>query len=206
MKLYSNSFSPNCRKTHGVITHLGLSLEKVSIDLMAGEQKQPEFLAKNPNGMVPVLEDDTVTLFESNAILGYLCAQTDTSLWPKTTARYSIMQWLSWEQAHLAPSFGPLLAQKIFGPMRGAEFDQEAWDEGLETYRKRAAALNSALEGKRYLVGDSLTIADFAVGVWFGYADVLELPLDETPSIKSWLSNLGELPAWKEVVPPSPAS
>ena len=72
MKLYDFAPSPNCRKVRAVAYELGIELEHVPVDLLAGETRLPQFVAKNPNGRVPLLEDGDLLLWESNAITGYL--------------------------------------------------------------------------------------------------------------------------------------
>src|SRR5688500_10368705 len=72
MKLYQFPLSPNCQKVVAIAHEVGLPLEIVNVDLFKGQARTPELLAKNPNGRVPVLEDDDFVLWESNAILGYV--------------------------------------------------------------------------------------------------------------------------------------
>lgn len=74
MNFYTVNGSPNCRKVHAVINQLGVDAQICELDLLAGELNNPEFHALNPNGMVPVLEDGSLRLWESNAIMQYLAA------------------------------------------------------------------------------------------------------------------------------------
>ena len=85
MKLYDFPFSPNSRKVRAVAYELGIALETQRIDLLTGGQRSPEFLAKNPNGRVPVLEDGDLILWESAAIIRYLAA--GSSLLPTAGGR-----------------------------------------------------------------------------------------------------------------------
>ena len=94
MKLYTNLFSPNARKVHAVAHALGIDLETHTVDLRAGEQRTPEYLALNPNGKVPTLVDGDTVLWESNAIMCYLAGKGDTDLWPKSAKRYDILRWM----------------------------------------------------------------------------------------------------------------
>jgi glutathione S-transferase len=95
MKLYTNLFSPNARKVHAVANELGIELDTHTVDLRAGEQRTPEYLALNPNGKVPTLVDGDTVLWESNAIICYLAGKGDTELWPKSAKRYDILRWIS---------------------------------------------------------------------------------------------------------------
>ena len=75
MKLYLSPASPNCQKVLAVARELDIRLERVNVDIFKGEAKTPAYLAKNPNGRVPLLEDDGLLLWESNAIIAYLASQ-----------------------------------------------------------------------------------------------------------------------------------
>ena len=115
MKLHVFPASPNARKTLMVNEHLGLNLPVITVDIPNGVHKQPDFLALNPNGKIPVLEfDDGTTLWESNAIINRMAAEKDTSLWPKTMARYAIIRWQFWEMAHLCPACAKFISKHLF--------------------------------------------------------------------------------------------
>src|SRR5262249_11196353 len=166
MKLYINPVSPNSRKPRLVAQHLGLAIEEKVVDLLKGEQRTPEFLAKNPNGMVPVLEDGDFCLWESNAISWHLAAQVPgNSLLPSDArSRVDIARWQSWELAHLQPAVGRVLREKFFKKL----FNQGPPDPaqvklGEEQFARFAAVLNGRLEGRKFLLGESLTVADFTV-------------------------------------------
>src|SRR5690349_8988491 len=105
MKLYQHPFSSAAFKVSAVVHELGLPVTFVTIDMMKGEHKSPEFLALNPNGKVPTLEDDGFCLWESNAILCYLAAKKPESGLLPTDARgmAQVQQWLQWQ----ATTFGP---------------------------------------------------------------------------------------------------
>ena len=83
MKYYYHPGSPNCRKVSAVIEMLGVDAKYEFVDLPKGKQAQPEFLAVNPNGMVPALVDGDTTVLESNCIIIYLAEKTGSDLWPE---------------------------------------------------------------------------------------------------------------------------
>ena len=86
MKLYQFPLSPNCQKVVALAREVGVPLEVVNLDVFKGATRTPEFLQKNPNGKIPLLEDDGLFLWESNAILGYIAAKADRSdLAPKSS-------------------------------------------------------------------------------------------------------------------------
>ena len=200
MKLYTHPLSPNCRKVHAVAAHAGVTLDEQVVDLMSGAQKQPEFLQKNPNGKVPVLEDGELSLWESNAISCYLAGKADSDLWPKSQQRYDILRWCFWEARHLNPAVSTLIGQHIFNAENP---NQEIIEKGLTDFRTVAGVLNNHLEGRDFLSGDTLTVADFVVGVWFGYTDICKMPTAEFPQITRWLEGLRKIPAYAKTDVPS---
>src|SRR5579859_473206 len=119
MKIYAFTPSPNCQKVLAVVRELALPVETIHVDIFKGEAKTPAFLAKNPNGRVPVLEHDGLVLWESNAILAYLASQQPIpSLLPtKPRERAEVDRWLFWQTAHLAPAVGKVAFEKIVKPM-----------------------------------------------------------------------------------------
>lgn len=199
MQLYSNHFSPNCRKVHGIVAHTGLAVDEQTVDLRQGEQKKPEFLKLNPNGKVPVLLDGDTVLWESNAIACYVAGKAESDLWPKNEQRYDIMRWMFWESVHFIRPIGAIIGQKFFNSDNP---DQAIIDQGVADFRSVASVLDCHLADRDYLSGNGLTVADFAVGVWLGYTPALGLPTAEFANISKWYDRLAALPAWAKVLPP----
>ena len=199
MKLYTNSFSPNCRKVYAVEKHLGIELEHEHVDLRAGKQHEPEYLRLNPNGKVPTLVDGDVVLWESNAINAYLAGRQETALWPRSSERYNILRWVFWESNHLSKAVGTIIGQKLFNRENP---DQAILESGYQDFQKYAGVLNNALESSSFLTGDTLTLADYSVAVWFGYQQVCELPMDEFGHVTRWLGQVAEAPGGSLLAPP----
>lgn len=200
MKLYTHPLSPAARKVHGVIAHTGVQVERQLVGLTEGAHKKPEYLALNPNGRVPTLVDGELKLWESNAIACYVAGKAaDSALWPRTEQRYDIMRWLFWEANHWYQAISLIVGQKYFNRNNP---NQAIIDKGLADFRTLAGVLNGHLENSSFLSGNGLTVADFAVGVWLGYAPMLELPVSEFPRVGAWYQRLAALPAWSEVLPP----
>jgi glutathione S-transferase len=207
MKLYYFE-TPNARKACAVARYLNTPLEFVRVDLTKGEHKAPAFLAINPNGKVPALEDGDVRLWESAAIMCYLANRAGSSLWPKDPARQvDVIRWLSWDAMHFSRHGGTLFFQRVIKPhFRLGEPDLAAIDEAMGFFRQFAGVLNSHLEGQGYVVGDALTVADFALASFLPHAHEAKLPLDEFPEIRRWYAQLEQLPAWREPFPTAAAS
>ena len=202
MKYYYNPASSNCRKVDAVLHHTGLQVERNLVDLAKGEQRAPEFLAINPNGMVPSLVDGDVKLWESNAIMGYLCSRAESDLWPKTDVRYDILRWMYWELAHFGAAANTVLYERLVKPNIGQGApDEKIVDRGLTRFQRFAKVLDTHLKGRTWIIGDTLTIADFAVGANLTNAEPGQLDLTPYPALVEWRSRLDDVPAWRATAP-----
>ncbi|MGH8184506.1 MAG: glutathione S-transferase family protein [Rhodanobacteraceae bacterium] len=201
MKLYwSDVLSP--RKVCAVAKYLQSPVEYVYLDLGRGEQKTPEYLALNPNGQVPTLVDGGQVLWESAAIMCHLAARCDSDLWPQDERQFDVLRWLSWDLARVYPRAGELYFQHIIKPRFGlGDADPAEVVRAIDEWRRCAAILDAHLHGRRWLVGNSVTVADFAVAVTLPYAVRAHIPLDEFPAIRRWHERLNELEAWREPFP-----
>ncbi len=198
MKLYHNPLSPNGRKPRLVAAHLGLEIEEEIVDFGKGAHKSPEFLKLNPNGKVPVLVDGDTVLWESNAIMAYLAGRTDNTLWPRSDARYDILRWMFWEQAHWATATNILVGEHIFAPMRGAEPDPARVEKGNAETKRFAAVLDGQLASRDWLCGDTVTIADLAIAPSLSLRVPAKLPLDDFKHLGAWFERVQALDAWKK--------
>lgn len=204
MKLYLNALSPNARRALLVVEHLELDVERVQVDFMKGDQKKPEYLAMNPNGMVPVLVDGDFVLNESRVIVQYLASKKpDSGLWPDDDpTRFDITRWQFWDAAHFSPQLGAIAYQRMIKPMMGlGEPDEAKLNEAEERFERFAHVLDHHLEGRTHLVGKSLTVGDLSVACSLTYAGPSGVNLDPYPALKSWLGRIAELDCWVKTLP-----
>ena len=204
MKLYMNPLSPNARRVRLTAAVLGLALEEKKLDLAKGEHKRPEYLALNPNGAIPTLVDGEFVLTESRAIMQYLASKKpESGLLPRDEqARAEVTRWQLWDASHFSPQLGTLVFQKIMKAMMGmGEPDERKIEEAVAGFRRFAAVLDERLDGKPYVVGTSLTLADLTIACSLMYASRTGAPLGEFPSVQSWFSRLSALDAWKMTEP-----
>lgn len=199
----------NPQKVCALAKHLEVPLDYVRVDLGKGENRTPAFLALNPNAKVPVLElDDGRTLWESNAIMAHLARQAGSELWPSDGERQiEVLRWLAWNDVHFMRHAGSLYFERVIKPTFGigAE-DTAATEEATGFLRRFGKVLDDHLRGRRWLLGDAMTIADFAIAVVLPYEQA-RLPLEEFAEIRRWHGQLQELPAWREPFPaPAPAA
>ena len=204
MKLYFNPLSPNCRRATMVAAHLGLVLDEKPLDFTKGEHKTPEFLAINPNGMIPTLVDGDFMLWESRAIMEYLAAKKpEANLLGHDDREWAdITRWLFWDAAHLARHTGTVVFENLvkrilnMGPP-----DTAAIAAAVEQLRRFYGVLDGCLKGKSYLVAGRLTVADLGLAATFTYADAMKLPVKDYANVAAWLARISALDCWKKTEP-----
>ena len=205
MKLYHFPMSPNARKVVAVLHYLNLECELVVVDLSKGEQMQKCFLDLNPNHMIPTLVDGDFVLWESNAIMPYLCSKvTNTGLWPNDSrVQADINRWLFWQASHFGSACGIMIFEHVIKKFfMQAEADLQEVAKGEERFNRFAQVLEQHLNGREWLVGSDVTLADFAVGSLLDLAEIAQYPMRPYTEIPRWYNNVCQLPAWKNSAPP----
>ena len=201
MKLYYNPLSPNVRRVRLTAAVLGLELEEKLLDFSKGEHKNPEYLALNANGAVPTLVDGDFVLTESRSIMQYLASKKpESGLLPRDeAARADVTRWQFWDAAHFSPQLGTLAFEKMIKGMMGlGEPDSAKVNDALVNFRRFGAVLNKRLEGKQYVVGNSVTLADLTLASSLMYAKQTEVPLAEFPNVEAWFARITALDGWKK--------
>jgi len=201
MKLYHNPLSPNVRRVRLTAAVLGIELEEKKLDFAKGEHKNPEYLALNPNGAVPTLVDGDFVLTESRAIQQYLASKKpESGLLPRDeAARADVARWQFWDASHFSPNLAALAFEKLLKGMLGmGDPDARKIEESLGNFRRFGAVLDKRLEGKQYVVGSALTIADLTLASSLMYAKQAEVPLAELPNVSAWFSRISDMDAWKK--------
>ncbi|MBK7951355.1 MAG: glutathione S-transferase [Deltaproteobacteria bacterium] len=191
IRLERHPLSGHSHRVELMLSLLGLVSERIDVDLMQGAHKRPEFLARNPFGQVPVIEDDGFVLADSNAILVYLARQYGAEHWlpSEPAAAAAVQRWLSVAAGPLAS--GPATARLI--TVFGASYDPEP-------VIARAHALLGILEAElarsAYLVGDEITIADIALYTYVAHAPEGNVSLEAYPRIRAWLERIEKQPGF----------
>jgi glutathione S-transferase len=203
MQLYLNVLSPNVRRVRLTAAVLGLSLDEKPLDLGKGAHRSPEYLAINPNGAVPTLVDGDLVLTESRAIMQYLASKKpEAGLLPRDeAARADVTRWQFWDASHFSPALGTMAFEKVIKPMMGGEPDTRKLEEALVNFRRFAAVLDKRLDGKPYVVGTTLTVADLTIASSLMYAKQVDLPLADYPNVAAWFERITQLDAWKQTAP-----
>jgi len=188
MRVYGDIQSGNCYKIKLLAALLDIEHEWVHIDILAGDTRTRDFLARNPNGKIPLLElDDGRYLSESNAILNYLA--TDTAFLPQDPfLRAQVLQWQFFEQYSHEPYIAVArFIAKYLGLPDDRRDDYQAKQAGGH---KSLAVMESRLSAHPYLVGSRLSIADISL---YGYTHVAHeggFELAGYPGIRAWLQRI----------------
>jgi glutathione S-transferase len=163
----------------------------VDVALASGEHKRPEFLALNPFGQVPVIQDGAVTVADSNAILVYLASKYDSGTWlPRDPAGAAAVQrWLSVAAGQLVQGPAKARMAKVF-KLPGSN------DEATTLSHRLFAVMEGVLKDAPYLTGPSPTIADIAMYTYTAHAPEGDLSLDDYPSVRRWLQRIEALPGF----------
>ena len=199
MKLYHNPLSPNVRRVRLTAAVLGLQLDEHVVDFAKGEHKSPAYLAINPNGAVPTLVDGDFVLTESRAIMQYLAStKPESGLLPRDEKlRADVTRWQFWDASHFSPVLATVASEKLLKSAFGmGEPDLAKIDEGMKNFRRWAAVLNARLEGRTYVVGDALTVADLTLASSMMNAQRCEMPVAEFPHVEAWFARISALDGW----------
>ncbi len=191
IKLYNFPRSGHAHRVELMLSLMQLPTELVFVDLAKGAHKQPDFLAINPLGQVPAIDDQGVVLADSNAILVYLAHKYGEGRWLPTdpVGAAHVQRWLSIAAGPIA--FGPARARLI--TVFGAAYNAEEVIAYAHTWLKM---IDQELAGATFLVGDEPTIADVAAYSYIAHAPEGNVSLDAYPSIRAWLARVEALPGF----------
>jgi len=191
IKLYNFPKSGHAHRIELMLSLLNLPTELVFVDLAKGAHKQPDFLALNPFGQVPVIDDNGTVIADSNAILVYLAKKYDNGTWlpqePAAAAR--VQRWLSVAAGPLA--FGPAAARLV--TVFGAAFNT---DEVIARAHTLLKVIDAELATAPFLAGSTPTIADIANYSYIAHAPEGNVSLEPYANVRSWLARIESLPGF----------
>jgi glutathione S-transferase len=206
MQLHTFVGSPSGRKVEAVINHLRIPVDIHYHDVFTGELKGSEYLALNPNALVPTLVDGSFVLWESDAIMQYLADRTDnTTLFPHDPRRRTeVVRWQFWASIHFNRAFGTLAFEAVAKPALGIGPTNEAAVAAAQVDLARfAPVLNAHLKGREFLVGTAITLADYAMIRAEAYQ--AKVPFDWSPftDLNAYFERMRRVEAWAKTAPPS---
>ena len=199
LAIWGRLSSVNVQKVVWCADELGLDYVRHDVGGAFGGTDTPRYRAMNPNGLVPVIEDEGFVLTESNAIVRYLAARAEAeALWPGDLRRRAdVDRWMEWQSTEFTPSMRDAFWQLV--RVKPADRDAKVVASSCEKTEKRAAVLDAHLASRRYVCGDTFTLADIVNGCaahrW------LNLPGERAPrpNLERWYAELKSRPASRQV-------
>lgn len=189
--------TPNGHKVHIMLEETGLEYRVHPIDIGAGDQFKPEFLAISPNNKIPAIVDSDgpggapISLFESGAILIYLAEKTGKFLPTDPAGRYATLQWLMFQMGGLGPMLGQTHHFRIYAPQQIEYAVNRYTNEAKRLY----GVTDTRLGKTAYLAGGDYTIADIAAFPWTRSWQNQDIDLEDFPNVKRWHEAIAARPA-----------
>ncbi len=189
--------TPNGHKVHIMLEECGLPYRVIPVDIGAGAQFEPAFLAISPNNKIPAIQDSEgpdgrpISLFESGAILLYLAGKTGRFLPADTAGKYEVLQWLMFQMGSVGPMLGQAHHFRIYAPEKIAY--------AIERYSKEAQRLYGVIDKRlaisRYIGGPAYSIADMAIFPWLRSWKNQGVQMSDYPHLKGWFDEIAARPA-----------
>lgn len=189
--------TPNGHKVHIMLEECGLAYRAIPVNIGAGEQFSPAFLAISPNNKIPAIVDpdgpdgQPISLFESGAILLYLAAKTGRLLPEGLRERWEVLQWLMFQVGGVGPMLGQAHHFRIYAPERLPYAVDRYTNEAKRLY----GVLDKRLARSRYIGGAGYSIADIAVFPWLRSWKNQGIDWADYPHLKGWFDEIGARPA-----------
>ena len=190
--------TPNGHKITMFLEEAGLDYTIHAVDISAGDQFKPDFLAMSPNNRMPAIMDrapadggEPISVFESGAILTYLAEKTGKFLPTDVRQRKTVLEWLFWQVGGL----GPMAGQNHHFVQYAPERIPYAMDRYVKETNRLYGVLNKRLSGRAFIAGDDLSIADMACYPWIVPHERQQQNLDDFPELKRWFEAIKARPA-----------
>jgi glutathione S-transferase len=200
LKIWGRTNSTNVKKVLWMVEEIGMPYERIDAGGVFGVVNDPEFRAMNPNGLVPVIEDDGFILWESNTIVRYLSAKFGPDKFgPKDFAgKASAEKWMDWAQATVWPGFRDVFWNMVrFAPEKR---DMAAVERGIASTGKALAIADAVLEKQPYLSGEDCGLGDIPLGlIAYGWFE-MDIERPSLPALEAWYKRLQERPAYQKAV------
>jgi glutathione S-transferase len=200
--LYGRNNSINVQKALWALAEAGVAFERIDVGGAFGGNDTPEYLAMNPNGRIPTLDDGGFILWESNVIVRYVAAKYGDGLWPSDNAERALAeQWMDWEQTTVEPTIRPVFWGLIRTPPEERDLDEigRARQELIDIWGR----LDRHLADRAYVLGERFTMGDIPPGAvlhrWLSFAST-----STVPSCPIWRPGMGASPSASPIGSTSP--
>jgi glutathione S-transferase len=199
LKIWGRVNSVNVKKAMWCVGELGLPHERIDAGMKFGVNNTPEYRKMNPTGLVPTIDDDGFTLWESHTIVRYLCAKHSMGrLCPQDLrARADAERWMDW-----AFTFQNAMRNVFWGLIRtpAEKRDLKAIEDGAKKSRELAAMLDQALADKPYVAGQSFTMGDIPIGCEVQRYMRVPIECPKLPNLEAWFERLRQRPPFVQHV------
>ena len=189
--------TPNGHKVHIMLEECGLAYRAHAVDIGAGDQFKPDFLAFSPNNKIPAIIDpdgpdgEPISMFESGAVLLYLATKTGKLMPESTRGKYDVLQWLMFQMGGVGPMLGQTHHFRVYAP--------EKLEYAINRYTNEAKRLYGVMDKRlaksRYIAGNDYSIADIAIFPWLRSWKNQGIDWNDYPHLKGWFDEIGARPA-----------
>jgi GSH-dependent disulfide-bond oxidoreductase len=189
--------TPNGHKVHIMLEECGLPYKAHPVNIGAGDQFKPEFLALSPNNKIPALTDpdgpdgEPISMFESGAILLYLAGKTGRFLPASVRGRYDVLQWLMFQMGGVGPMLGQAHHFRIYAPEKIGYAIDRYTNEAKRLY----GVMDKRLARSKYIAGAEYSIADIAIFPWLRSWKNQGIDWADYPHLKGWFDEISARPA-----------
>jgi glutathione S-transferase len=200
LKVWGRNTSSNVQKVMWAVTEIGLPVERIDIGGPFGKNREKPYLAMNPNGLVPTIEEeDGFTLWESNSIVRYLAAKHKSRIEPADLrTRAQAQKWMDWQLTVMAPAIGPLFMGMVRTP--AAERNAKAIEDSKAKTGYATRMLDEQLGRTQFLAGDAFSYGDIPIGIMvWRYRELAP----ERPAFKNvdrWYTAIAARPGFQQHV------
>ena len=189
--------TPNGHKVHIMLEECELPYQVHAVDIAAGQQFLPDFLAISPNNKIPALVDSdgpdgsSMSLFESGAILLYLAGKTNRFMPNSVRGKYEVLQWLMFQMGGVGPMLGQAHHFRIYATQKIEYAINRYTNEAKRLY----GVMDKQLANNKYIAGDQYTIADMAIYPWLRSWKNQGIDWTDYPRLKAWFDEVSARPA-----------
>ena len=200
IEVYGRANSVNVQKVLWCLDELDVPFEQYDVGGLYGGNREPDFLERNPTGLVPMISDEGFDLWESNAIVRYLSARYGTgSLWPNDPADRALAdKWMDYQLGTVFPAFKGALLGLVRTPPE--DKDPEAIASSAQETADALAVLDAHLQSHGFVAGNRLTMGDIVLGPTVYRWLNLDIKRPSLPHLEAWHERLSKLPAYQKNV------
>ena len=191
LKIYGSDLSSPSNKVRFVANALGLQYEYRKVNLRNGENRNPEFLKLNPTGKIPVINEDGFVLFESNAIVKYLCEKNQSPLYPTPLQQKALVdQWIDFVSHHVGTAIARVMFNRVFAPILNVEVDHRSMKDGLNFLNRFLPVVDEQIAKEGFLANKKFSIADINLLAILDPAEAADIDLSPYKNLSRFRNEL----------------